>query len=338
MCECICVFRCVYVCVWRPEDDIRFLPHCPPYFGLRSLTSEADKLSSQPQHPPLSSPQCGLTISSGCAGFWHEFWGGSVPRASFLHSKSFTAWRNVYDACMWVCMVNACECVWCIHVIVYSECMSVYDACMWVCLVHACQCVWFVHMSVHSECMSVCDACMWVCVVHACELHSECLWVCVACMWVCLVHACECFWCMYACEHAWCMHVNVQICICTCGGPRKLLNVFLYSLCLVGLEQSLTHQTLTSQRTPSILLSLPFNTGGAAHELSLALCWCWGFELSSPCLFNWATCTVLWLSLWLAPHIQIEREEHVLVFVIPLLLSFPLFLHQTETGLLKDFM
>lgn len=65
------------------------------------------------------------------------------------------------------------------------------------------------------------------------------------------------------------MHVSVQICICTCGGLRKLLNVFLYSLCLIGLEQSLTHQTMTNQRTPSILLSLPPKAGGAAHKSKL---------------------------------------------------------------------
>lgn len=100
-----------------------------------------------------------------------------------------------------------------------------------VCIRPTYECVWCMHVCVHGECMSVC-----------------------------VMHACEC---------AWYMHVSVQICICTCGGLRKLLNVFLYSLCLIGLEQSLTHQTLTSQRTPSILLSLPPKAGGTAHKFKL---------------------------------------------------------------------
>lgn len=67
MCESMCVLRCV--CAWRPEDDIGFSLIVHHIFGLSSLTSEADRLSNQPQDPPVSSPHYGLTISSGCAGF-----------------------------------------------------------------------------------------------------------------------------------------------------------------------------------------------------------------------------------------------------------------------------
>ena len=76
----VCVFRCacvsIYVCLGvymyvhkgqRMTSGCFLIVHHT--FGLRSLTSEADRLSSKPQHPPLSSPQCGLTINSGCAGF-----------------------------------------------------------------------------------------------------------------------------------------------------------------------------------------------------------------------------------------------------------------------------
>lgn len=86
MCAClgvpvhVCVFRCVcisvYVCVGvdvyvyggqRMTSGFFLIVH--HIFGLRSLTSEADRPSSQPQDPPASSPQCGLTKSSGCAAF-----------------------------------------------------------------------------------------------------------------------------------------------------------------------------------------------------------------------------------------------------------------------------
>lgn len=241
----------------------RVFPHCPPYLWIKFSHQRGRQIEQ-----PAPESSCFLPT------VWTDYYKLRVRRIltwvlgvlypgphSYIASLLLTNVVSVYKTCIWVCMMYACACAWWMHVSVCDACIecawcmhvSAFGACIWLCgaymwlhLVHVYECVWCIHVSAFGECM-------WMCLVHACELHGEC-------MWVCLVHACEC---------AWCMHVSVQICICTCGGPRKLLNVFLYSLCLIGLEQSLTHQTLTSQRTPSILLSLPPKAGVAAHKSKL---------------------------------------------------------------------
>lgn len=239
----------------------RVFPHCPPYLWIK-FSHQRGRQTEQP--------------APGSSCFLPTLWTDYKLRVrriltwvlrvlcpgphSYIASLLLTNVVSVYKTCIWVCMMHACAYAWWMHV-------SVCDACMWMCLMHACECIWCMYMSVWCIHVSAFGTCILVCLVHTCE----CVWcmhvnVFGACMWVawwmhvCLVHACEC---------AWCMHVSVQICICTCRGPRKLLNVFLYSLCLIGLEQSLTHQTLTSQRTPSILLSLPPKAGVAAHKSKL---------------------------------------------------------------------
>jgi hypothetical protein len=186
-----------------------------------------------------------------------------------------------------VYMVHACECMWCM-------CVSVYSTCICACCIH----------------VIVCGTCMWVCMVHAyeCVTHScEC-----ACIWVCVVHAHECAG----------MHVYMW-------SQRKALDVFLHSLCVCVLKQSLTEpETGQSENFQDPLISTSHcwrcNTwiyaylyAGAGHSNSASP----AYSMSAFTLG--ATCATLWLSCWLPPWVQTEREACVVAIMFPLTVPPP---------------
>lgn len=94
MCVCICRdlyvcrYMCSHVCVWSPEDNLRYCSSC--FWSLELANRLAGSLPSEPRNAPVSASP-GLVLWMYHHGWLCLMWVLVIKhRLSWLHSKHFT--------------------------------------------------------------------------------------------------------------------------------------------------------------------------------------------------------------------------------------------------------